>query len=272
MGIVEKFRAMARLGKGASIAEQLAAASEAHARAGRERKAVAETIRAAAATRERLLLSADDDSDAAIDALEAQMVRDGRNVERLAAVERQLAQDVEALRARHRQSEWSRRRDEIEAAELQYLRAVRACRTEFEKLLDTLDTARGAGFNTETAAYLGIAVAPPTPEQIALFEDTLTHIRDSRTAPRRAKASLPAPTTPLRAAPRVAPPPTLPPPQRLPRAAAAPNAGETAVTFVRHGVELPDGTLSIPGDTVCLPITTARSLCERGAATEVANG
>jgi len=63
-----------------------------------------------------------------------------------------------------------------------------------------------------------------------------------------------------------------PRPARVPRCDAAPGDGETAIVFIRSGVELPDGTLAAIGDRLNLPSDQARPLVLQGAADYVLKG
>ena len=62
------------------------------------------------------------------------------------------------------------------------------------------------------------------------------------------------------------PRPPAPRPARVPRRDAAPGAGQTAILFIRSGLELPDGSLAVTGDRVNLPADQAHALVLQGAA------
>ena len=190
-------------------------------------------------------------------------------VERLDLLEPELISKLQHARGDARRQEWKERYRLYHESALAYATALRAAVAALDRLVETSDSARAAGFEAE---WRSCFVSPPlllSKDNVEQFLVNQERTNDAELArqqgrnilpmvapPAPQKRPLPAPAKPAEPAPR---------PQRTPiRQTAGPD--EILIRIIRPGYELPAGLQCGIGDVVALPEDLARRVVENGAA------
>jgi hypothetical protein len=194
-------------------------------------------------------------------------------LERIDVVEPELLAKLQDLRGAARQQQWGALALAHDRAMGAYLAACRLLVERYGEVLAVWEAAAAAGFNERLYRFVTL----PTPHLV--MPDILLRLErefDRVTGMVAAAPSKPATAAqpsaangsrPVAATNGHAEPIPTPRPRRKPKRPAAPPAeGEIAVSILRSGVELDDGTQLCIGDMANLPAAAARALVERGAA------
>lgn len=295
MGLISELRSALTPGKrrGVDTAKELAAVERGLQRLKGERKAAKDAIASGAERRRDLLLL--DDGDEQIVALEAEIDRHHRTLERLEIVEDELLRRLDELRDDRRSEQLAAFREEIgrpTAALVVAARAAAAAMADYRAVRNRMLT---AGFAHEAALllptppHIGNGNLVASPELIDIFEaeaERCQAVRTTAPAPRASnprQPGRPGPTPHGDIGKRVAVPGGEPRPRPAPPAPPAParsrprrplrplrretaREGERVVTLLRSGVDYADGDQSRIGDQISLSLDQADLLVQRGAA------